>query len=740
MIGASPSSRPAQEAPHAQHAPPAEPLAAAFARPVVYGLCAGLLLYSMASPLAAIAGAGGALAGGILGLPLGRSRLRSPGLWLATALGIALSVALRALLTTQPSIAQAVGPAAAVDIGNRLLAGLGFFSLATGLRATALRHPAARVLEVALIAFAFAEPFVAHRGGHINRPFELADSIIAEGGDPAEVFRLVGAVAGGVAIAFLFASRSLWRTLLHVGVLAVLIPLLVLSGASMSIPEGADPLGLRGGKDGKPSKPQHGRDGQGRPQSEKSDNQQLEFKDQYDDSGRRVPLAVVLLHDDYSPPSGMYYFRQEAFSHYNGRRLVVTTEAGFDDDTVPAFVAGKTAIASAPTGDDRTVLDTTVALLADHARPFALEAPVSLEPTQNPDPSRFRRVYRVTSSALDAEYGELLWRDVGDPLWDADKRAHYLEAPRDERYAQLAQTIRDGLDEAVQDVPVARALAIALWLGEQGTYSLKSGHAGAEDPTADFLFGDKVGYCVHFAHASVYLMRALGIPARIGTGYVVEESARQGGSAILLTGANSHAWPELYIEGAGWVIMDVAPERALDAPPPPPDPDLQRLLGEMARGLKPIPQTEDRIFQPVVAAANRAFELARIAVLVGVPACLLLLYLVKLWRRVIPRLSPVARLPRLAYRAELDRLSELALRRRYGESREHFAARVEAQLPSFGRLTRHHTADRYGGSGRLSRAQYDELARELRRERRAVAPLHRRLSGLLLPWSWLLAR
>lgn len=719
-----------------------EPVVAAIARPLVYGLCAGMLLYPMASPLAASAGAAGALAGAVIGAALGRSRLRSSSLWLATALGLALSVALRVLLTSQGSIVQAVGPAAAVDIGNRLLAGFGFLSLSTGLRATAMRYPVARVFEVALIAFAFAEPFVAHRGGHINRPFEIADSIIAEGGDPADVFRIVGAVAGGVAIAFLFAARSFWRTLLHVGILAVVIPLLVLSSAQMSMPQAGDPLGLLGDKPGDQAKKKKGEGGQGqdRKQQEQADNQQLEFRDQYDDSGRRIPLAVVLLHDDYSPPSGMYYFRQEAFSQYNGRRLVLTREAGLDDDTVPAFVAGKTDIKNAPVSDDRTVLDTTVALLADHARPFALEAPVTLEPTDNPDPTRFRRVYRVTSSALNTEYGELLWRDVGDPLWDAETRAHYLEAPVDERYAQLAGTIRDGLEEALRDVPVARALAVSLWLGEQGTYSLKSGHAGAQDPTADFLFGDRVGYCVHFAHASVYLMRALGIPARVGTGYVVEESARQGGSAILLTGANSHAWPELYIEGAGWVIMDVAPEQALDAPPPPPDPDLQRLLGEMARGLKPIPQSEQRIFQPVVAAANRALEFVQWALLIGVPGCLLLLYLVKLWRRVIPRLSRVERLPRLAYRAELDRLAELSLRRRYGESRERFAERISAQVPSFGQLTRHHTADRYGGRGRLTRGQYAELARSLRRERRAVAPLHRRLSGLLAPWSWLLAR
>ena len=84
-------------------------------------------------------------------------------------------------------------------------------------------------------------------------------------------------------------------------------------------------------------------------------------------------------------------------------------------------------------------------------------------------------------------------------------------------------------------------------------------------------------------------MRSLGVPARVATGYAVSESARQGGSSLLLSGAASHAWPEIYIDGYGWVVLDVYPERALDPPEQPMDADLQRLLGELARGASPIP-------------------------------------------------------------------------------------------------------------------------------------------------------
>ena len=38
-------------------------------------------------------------------------------------------------------------------------------------------------------------------------------------------------------------------------------------------------------------------------------------------------MAVVLLDDDYSPPSGAYYFRQEVWSQFNGTRLISTRRA-----------------------------------------------------------------------------------------------------------------------------------------------------------------------------------------------------------------------------------------------------------------------------------------------------------------------------------------------------------------------------------------------------------------------------
>ncbi|MNR88104.1 Protein-glutamine gamma-glutamyltransferase [compost metagenome] len=80
----------------------------------------------------------------------------------------------------------------------------------------------------------------------------------------------------------------------------------------------------------------------------------------------------------------------------------------------------------------------------------------------------------------------------------------------------------------------------------------------------DFLFTTRAGFCEHYASAFVVLMRAMGIPARVVTGY-------QGGQINPVDGymtirqSDAHAWAEVWLEQQGWVRIDptaaVAPER-----------------------------------------------------------------------------------------------------------------------------------------------------------------------------------
>ena len=718
-----------------------EPVLAAWVRPLVYVLATAAFAYPLARPELTLVVAVFAGLGAILGRAAARSSLRMTAVTVlavvaAGGIGLAREVALRT-----PAVAAWLGPTEAVAWIAYATLGPMVAVIAAWLRAMALRVRLFRAFEVAFIGLAFAGLVVSHRDGSINRPFALTDSIIAAGGDPTFALLGVGALAAVLVTVFLLSERRMVRALVHLA-LALGLLAIIFGSTRVLLPEpnaGPSGLGLRKGEnEGQGGKNAQGARGGG---DGSTDNEQIEFRDNYDSEGRLIPLAVVLLHDDYSPPSGLYYFRQTAFSQYNGHRLVSATKQGVDDDIARTFALAPTRLAAMPgVNGERVTLDSTVALLADHRRPFALESPVEIRPERNPDPGRFRRIYRVTSAALAAEPETLLGRVVGDPKWSEETRQHYLGLPRDSRYLELAQEIIEGIPEDLRDDPVARAFMVSLWLGEEGTYSLKSGHAKADDPTADFLFGDKVGYCVHFSHAAVYLMRALGIPSRVGAGYAFEEAARQGGSAILLSGANSHAWPEFWVDGVGWIVADISPKRALDPPIAPPDVDLQRLLGEMARGLDPLPQGKELPFAPaarVVRAAPRALAFGAGFTLL---AALVFGYGAKLWRRAAPVFAGKGALARVAYRAELDRLAEAAYFREEGESREAFAARIADVVPSFAPLTRANVARAFGRGVSLDRSDARNLARGVRRELARKVSWHVRLVGMLHPFSWLGSR
>ncbi|MBE5762950.1 MAG: transglutaminase domain-containing protein [Clostridiales bacterium] len=75
------------------------------------------------------------------------------------------------------------------------------------------------------------------------------------------------------------------------------------------------------------------------------------------------------------------------------------------------------------------------------------------------------------------------------------------------------------------------------------------------DVVIAFLRDYKEGVCRHYATAATMLYRALGIPARfIGGAYVYIDEANK---ITTITDKNLHAWVEVYIEGVGWVMVEV---------------------------------------------------------------------------------------------------------------------------------------------------------------------------------------
>jgi transglutaminase-like putative cysteine protease len=120
--------------------------------------------------------------------------------------------------------------------------------------------------------------------------------------------------------------------------------------------------------------------------------------------------------------------------------------------------------------------------------------------------------------------------------------------------------------------PVERSNAVLSLLREQEYFYTLAPPMLTNNSLDQFFFDTKAGFCVHYASAYTYLMRAANIPARIVTGYLggeyndinSENDAKQGGHLSIYQ-YDAHAWAEIWLEGIGWQRVDptaaVDPER-----------------------------------------------------------------------------------------------------------------------------------------------------------------------------------
>jgi hypothetical protein len=81
---------------------------------------------------------------------------------------------------------------------------------------------------------------------------------------------------------------------------------------------------------------------------------------------------------------------------------------------------------------------------------------------------------------------------------------------------------------------------------------------GGRDPVDWFLFDAKKGYCEQFATAEVLMLRSLGVPARLATGYSTGEYNPVLDQSIVRE-RDAHAWVEVYFANHGWVPVDPSP-------------------------------------------------------------------------------------------------------------------------------------------------------------------------------------
>jgi hypothetical protein len=125
--------------------------------------------------------------------------------------------------------------------------------------------------------------------------------------------------------------------------------------------------------------------------------------------------------------------------------------------------------------------------------------------------------------------------------------------PIDPRVPDLARQMTAGAE-----TPAEQARALEQHLRRDYGYTLQLLSKPVDDPLGYFLFVRKKGHCEYFASAMAVMLRTLGIPSRVITGF-------QSGVYNPMTGwqvvraSDAHSWVEAWIDGQGWTTFDPTP-------------------------------------------------------------------------------------------------------------------------------------------------------------------------------------
>ena len=126
-----------------------------------------------------------------------------------------------------------------------------------------------------------------------------------------------------------------------------------------------------------------------------------------------------------------------------------------------------------------------------------------------------------------------------------------------ERVRELAVRITSG-----QQTPYQKARAIEQYLKTNYTYRLADPLAGGVPPGRDpvdwFLFESREGTCGNFSSAFVVMARALGIPARVVSGWSVLPGSAAAATSYEQTvySDQAHQRAEVSFEGLGWIPFE----------------------------------------------------------------------------------------------------------------------------------------------------------------------------------------
>ena len=181
--------------------------------------------------------------------------------------------------------------------------------------------------------------------------------------------------------------------------------------------------------------------------------------------------------------------------------------------------------------------------------PLGPAPPLALQFKQERSPPRS---YKTLGAVSDAPVSVLRQADAEPPGWVADR---YLQLPPD--FPEYVSILAEELTRDLQ-TPYDMAVALESYLRDLPYQAEVVPPPADTDGVLWFLQVQRVGFCQYYASAMITMLRSLGIPARLVTGFAPGDWDEDR-NAWVVRSKHYHAWPEVYISGHGWVEFEPTP-------------------------------------------------------------------------------------------------------------------------------------------------------------------------------------
>ncbi|MBQ4848414.1 DUF3488 domain-containing transglutaminase family protein [Pseudoalteromonas sp. MMG005] len=195
--------------------------------------------------------------------------------------------------------------------------------------------------------------------------------------------------------------------------------------------------------------------------------------------------------------------------------------------------------------------------------PWLFSLGTSVSYTGGVSRNQFGTLFRSNAMSNNFEYQAFSYQQnlIELTRWEYRKNTQFPN-----QLNKRAQTLAQQWDTQSSTTAAFIKLMKQYFISNNYRYTLTPAAMMNENTIDEFLFEQKAGFCGHYASSVAMMMRSVGIPTRLVSGYLGGEYSVKNNYYSVYQ-YDAHAWVEYYTPGQGWQAIDptawVSPERLL---------------------------------------------------------------------------------------------------------------------------------------------------------------------------------